>query len=74
MARHKWTTDEQEAWLIKDFMEFELATLNLNDTRNLKQFHKKNYSSWFEKFPNPEPTQEKMVAAGSREKAMDPIL
>ena len=66
MTRHKWTTDEQEVWLKKAFEEFEIATLN--DTR--KQFYKKNYSSWLEKFPNPEPTQGQINAAGSREKAM----
>jgi hypothetical protein len=56
----------------KSFKEFELATLN--NPRNLKQFYKKNYSSWLEKIPNPEPTQEQIVAAKSREKAMGSIL
>jgi hypothetical protein len=66
MSRQKWTSDKQEAWLKKAFEKFELATLN--DTR--KQFYKKNYSSWLEKFPNPEPTHEQIIAAGSCEKAI----
>lgn len=65
MTRRPWTNTPQEAWLRNQLDEFLLA--EANDVR--KDFYKRMYQDWLKSWPNPEPTADEIVSAGTFEQA-----
>jgi hypothetical protein len=65
MTGRKWTTVDQEVWLRKQFPTF----LQADAGAMRRKFFADVFTEWQKKWPDPDPTEEELKAAGDSLKA-----